>query len=83
MPNKRRAFNDFGPALDVLYASYVQASQQTIANILETTSAGPLRNRLLAMHRTLNRELFEARLQSLARHPGQLAAVVQSLCPAA
>lgn len=65
--------------LDGLYRLYVLASQTTKSRIIATTAPGALRERLLAMHRTLKKELFEARMTSLAQDPDRYAAVVDAL----
>lgn len=75
--------NRDGCDLDSLYGLYVRASQSTQTRIVETTAPGALRERLLAMHGTLRKELFEARLKSLAQNPVRYAAVLGALKRAA
>lgn len=77
--SRESEWNRRAEELDGLYRLYVLASQSTQSRIMATTAPGALRERLLAMHRTLKKELFEARMTSLAQDPDRYAAVVDAL----
>jgi hypothetical protein len=64
---------------DDLYRLYTKASERTRSRILEATAPGALRDRLLTMHRTLSKELFEARMTALADDREKYAIVVEAL----
>lgn len=64
---------------DDLYRLYTRASERTRSRILEATAPGSMRDRLLSMHRTLSKEMFEARMTALANDREKYATVVSAL----
>jgi hypothetical protein len=77
--SRESELNRHAEDFDSLYQLYVQASESTKARIIEVTAPGVLRDRLLGLHRTLRKELFEARMTTLAKDPDRYAAVVDTL----
>ena len=64
---------------DDLYRLYAKASERTRSRILAATAPGAMRERLLTMHRTLSKEMFEARMSDLAHDREKYATVVNAL----